>query len=145
MEKQQGSPEFVVRRIPEVRVLFDAYDNAAIQLLLGDAGCVFRGTEHRLWLFARAFSRETSEAFAEQATERARGQASRLCVLRDRLDELERELARKTETCLVERFVRVKLQHELVTRDGRNRTERTVSALLDEAHRTSARRKGETA
>jgi len=144
MEKQLASPEFVVTRIPEIRVLFGDYDAAVIQVLLGEVQCLFRGTEHRLWLFARAFTRETSEAFAEQATERARGQASRLCVLRDKIEAIERELDRKKRDCLVEQFVRVRLERKLVSRDGMNRTQRTVRALLDEAERRADHRKDMT-
>ena len=136
MSKQQVLPEsveFVLTRIPEVRVIFADYDSSMIQVLAGDRACLFRGTEHRLWLFARAFVSETTEAFAEQATERSRAQACRLCALQDLIDRLEQDLDRVRGDCRLERALRARLEKELVRRDGENRVRALVAGLARES------------
>lgn len=136
MERSQASlrpVEFVVTRNPETRVIFAEYDRALIQVLTGGRPCHFVGTEHALWLFSRTFWNETSESFAEQATERCRSQASRVCRLEDRLDQLQAELERADERFRLERALRSGLEKELVSRDGFNRTQRKLAAIHDAA------------
>jgi len=129
MARQHDPVEFVITRNPEIRVLFGDYDDALIQVLTGDRPCHYRAPEHRLWLFGRTFSHAVDDAFAEQATERGRSQASRLCALTDARDELQRELERARHRLLVELAVRRRLERELVSRDGYNRTRIKVERL----------------
>jgi len=132
--------EFVLRRIPEVRVIFADYESALIQILTGERPCQFRSSEHRLWLFARAFTAATSDAFADQATERSRAQTSRLCMLQDRLDRLERDLEQSRERGLVDRAVRAALEKELRSRDGFNRAELRLAAIVRDASMIAGQR-----
>lgn len=125
--------EFKIVRIPDIRVLFADYEDAVIQILTAQGACHFRGTEHRLWLFQRALDRTLAEAFADQATERARSQASRLCALEDRRTELQQELERLKHRLLVEQGVRTRLERELTTRDGFNRARLKVERMTDAA------------
>jgi len=136
--------EFQIVKNPEIRVIFADYENSVIQVLTGDRSCHFRGTEHRLWLFSRTFVNDTSEAFAEQATERCRSQASRVCMLQDRLEELETDLRTAKERYLVEQAVRARLEKELTSRDGYNRTQRKVADMLRTATVASSRQTGVT-
>jgi len=125
--------EFIITRNPETRVIFAEYDHALIQVLTGGRPCHFVGTEHRLWLFGRTFSHAVDDAFAEQATERGRSQASRVCVLQDRMDELLADLEEARRRHAIELAVRARLEKELTSRDGFTRAQRKLSAILDSA------------
>lgn len=136
MERRHASlepVEFVVTRNPEVRVIFVDVDSTLIQILGGGRPLVFRGTEHGLWRFARTFTAETQEAFAEQAMDRSHSQTARVCSLQERLEELEETVRVHRQRLLVEQSVRTRVEKELTARDGHNRAQLKIARFVQAA------------
>ena len=135
MAKHQESAaavEFEVKRIPTVRVIFEDWENALIQVEAGGAPLNIRGTEDRLWILSREFTTETTGAFADQAMDRSRTQSSQFASIEAKYIELTADHERITRQLLLAQELRQRFEKLLESRDGYNRTRATTEEFLQE-------------
>jgi len=134
-EESSGAIEFVVDRIPTVRVIFGDWENAVIQIEAGGEPLNIRGTEDRLWIASRVINEETNGAFADQAMDRSRTQSSRLAAIESKHIDLTEVHERVTRQLMLAQALRDKFQKEIESRDGFNRTRATTERFLQEIRR----------